>query len=110
MRKRNIQVKFRLTQQEALSLNRKIQKTGLNKETFLRHLVAGYEPCEKPDHAFFDAMRELSAIGNRINQIAAKTNALGFVDVVSFRREAIELQQFRLAMQQRFLLPTKQAD
>ena len=33
-------------------------------------------------------MRELSDIGNRINQLAVKANALGFVDTPMLREEA----------------------
>ena len=39
-------------------------------------MVMGYRLCEKPDPEFYKIMRELSAIGNRINQLAAKANAL----------------------------------
>ena len=40
-----------------------------------RLLLRSYEPKEKPDGRFYDAMRELSAIGNNINQLARKANA-----------------------------------
>ncbi len=46
----------------------------------IRLLLKGYEPREKPDEKFYDAMRELSAIGNNINQLSVKANTLGFVD------------------------------
>jgi hypothetical protein len=38
-------------------------------------MVKGYKLCEKPDPEFYKMMRELSAIGNRINQLAVKANA-----------------------------------
>ncbi len=38
-------------------------------------MVKGYRLCEKPDPEFYKMMRELSAIGNRINQLAVKANA-----------------------------------
>ena len=40
-------------------------------------LLIGYEPREKPDERFYDVMRELSAIGNNINQLAHQANARG---------------------------------
>ena len=79
MRKRNVQILFRLTEEEAEHLNELVRKSGRSKEAFLREMVRGYQLCEKPDPEFYKMMRELSAIGNRINQLAVKANALGFV-------------------------------
>ena len=78
MRKRNVQVLFRLTEEEADELNELVRKSGRSKEAFLRAMVKGYRLCEKPAPEFYQMMRELSAIGNRINQLAAKANALNF--------------------------------
>ena len=49
------------------------------KSLILKKLLSACRPlalCEKPDPEFYKIMRELSAIGNRINQLAAKANAL----------------------------------
>lgn len=75
MRKRNVQILFRLTEEEAEQLNELVRKSGRSKEAFLRETVKGYRLCEKPDPEFYKMMRELSAIGNRINQLAVKANA-----------------------------------
>ena len=88
MRKRNVQILFRLTEEEAEHLNELVRKSGRSKEAFLREMVRGYQLCEKPDPVFYKMMRELSAIGNRINQLAVKANALGFVDTPMLREEA----------------------
>ena len=90
MRKRNVQILFRLTEEEAEHLNELVRKSGRSKEAFLREMVRGYQLCEKPDPEFYKMMRELSAIGNRINQLAVKANALGFVELPppSFLEEA----------------------
>ncbi len=40
-----------------------------------------YEPREKPDQRFYEAMHQLYAIGNNINQIVRRANSLGFADV-----------------------------
>ena len=88
MRKRNVQILFRLTEEEAEQLNELVRKSGRSKEAFLRETVKGYRLCEKPDPEFYKMMRELSAIGNRINQLAVKANALGFIDTPMLREEA----------------------
>ena len=59
----------------------------------------GYEPREKPDERFYDVMRELSAIGNNINQLAAKANTLGFVDAPQLKKEAERWHKAAVATQ-----------
>ena len=66
-----------------------------------------YEPREKPDERFYDAMRELSAIGNNINQLAIKANALGFVDTPMLREEARKWHEFQIDIRKRYLLPRR---
>ena len=61
MRKRNVQILFRLTEEEAEQLNELVRKSGRSKEAFLREMVKGYQLCEKPDPEFYKMMRELSA-------------------------------------------------
>ena len=52
-------------------------------------------------------MRELSAIGNRINQLAAKANALNFVDTPMLYDEAKRWRDFRLDVSRSYLVPKK---
>lgn len=104
MRKRNVQILFRLTEEEAEHLNELVRKSGRSKEAFLREMVRGYQLCEKPDPEFYKMMRELSAIGNRINQLAVKANALGFVDTPMLREEARKWHEFQIEIRKRYLL------
>lgn len=78
MRKRNIQVMVHLNSKEYQDLMKKVKKTGLSRETYLRQLMNGYVPKELPPPDYLGMMRELNAIGNSINQIAARANATGF--------------------------------
>lgn len=107
MRKRNVQILFRLTEEEAEQLYSLVQKSGYSKEAFLRGMVKGYRLCEKPDPEFYKMMRELSAIGNRINQLAAKANALNFVDAPMLEEEAQRWHEFQIAVRKKYLLPRK---
>ncbi len=52
-------------------------------------------------------MRELSAIGNNINQLAAKANTLGFVDVLMLQAEVTRWHRFLADMESHFLRPDK---
>lgn len=108
MRKRNVQILFRLNDEEAAYLYELVAKSGRSKEALLRSMLMGYRLCEKPDPEFYQIMRELSAIGNRINQLAAKANALDFVDAPMLREEAKRWREFRLDVSKTYLLPRKQ--
>lgn len=109
MRKRNVQILFRLTDEEAEQLYALVKKSGRSKEAFLREMVRGYRLCEKPDPEFYQMMRELSAIGNRINQLAAKANALNFVDAPMLREEARRWHDFQIEVRKKYLLPKRAA-
>lgn len=109
MRKRNVQILFRLTDEEAEQLYALVKKSGRSKEAFLREMVRGYRLCEKPDPEFYQMMREMSAIGNRINQLAAKANALNFVDAPMLREEARKWHDFQIEVRKKYLLPKRAA-
>lgn len=108
MRKRNVQILFRLTEEEAEQLYELVRKSGRSKEAFLRAMVKGYRLCEKPAPEFYQIMRELSAIGNRINQLAAKANALNFVDAPMLSEEAAKWRQFQIEVRKKYLLPQRE--
>ena len=108
MRKRNVQILFRLNDEEAAYLYGLVARSGRSKEALLRTMLMGYRLCEKPDPEFYQIMRELSAIGNRINQLAAKANALDFVDAPMLREEAKRWNDFRLEVSKSYLLPKRQ--
>ena len=59
MRKRNIDKHIWFSRDEAQDLQRKAKKCCLTEGAVVRLLVKGYEPKEKPDDRFYDAMREL---------------------------------------------------
>ena len=78
MSKRNIEKHILMTKAEAQDLQKKAKRACLSEGGLIRLVLKGYEPREKPDERFYDVMRELSSIGNNINQIARTVNARGF--------------------------------
>ena len=107
MRNRKVQILFRLTDEEAEQLHELVRRSGRSREAFLREMVKGYQLCEKPDPEFYRIMRELSALGNRINQLAAKANALGFVDAPMLNEEARKWHEFQIDIRKKYLLPRR---
>ena len=105
--KRTIKKQFWFSRDEAQDLRKKAKKTCLSEAALVRLLLRGYEPKEKPDERFYDAMREFSAIGNNIHQISVKANALGFIDTPMLREEARKWHEFQIEIRKRYLLPCK---
>ena len=107
MRKRNIQKIVRLSRDEAQDLQKKAKKACLSEAGLIRLLLRGYEPREKPDERFYDVMRELSAIGNNINQLAAKANTLGFADATQLKKKRNVGINFRQMLNEFFSDPMR---
>ena len=75
MRTRRNSVGLWLSDAELTHLRQQCQITGLNTNTYLRKLIMGEHLCPRPPDAYAALLRELSAIGNNINQIARSVNA-----------------------------------
>lgn len=105
--RRTIEKHILLNRSEAQDLQKKAKKACLSEGALIRLLLKGYAPREQPDERFYDVMRELSAIGNNINQLAAKANTLGFVDAVQLSKEAERRHKFQADIEREFLRPEK---
>lgn len=88
MRYRTQEIRFRLTQEERMLLDKNVQSTGMTREAYLRALIAGKTPVQLPPMEYHAVIRELRAIGNNLHQIAHRANALGLLDTAMYRRNA----------------------
>ena len=68
-------VLVRLDEKEYARLQDLTEITGLKREPVIRRLILGAELRPRPPDAYADLLRELSAIGNNVNQIAYWANA-----------------------------------
>lgn len=93
MLKRSIKITFRMNAKEQQLLIKKVKKSGLSQEAFIRSLINGYVPKELPPPDYFTMIRELHAIGSNLNQLAAKANATGHIDKTMFQYEANRLRK-----------------
>ena len=97
MRKRNIRVQLWLNKKEAEALDKRVKKSRLSREAYLRHLINGVVPRDAPPPDYFSMMRELHGIGNNLNQIAQKAHTLNVIDV---QRYDTAVRQFEAAVRQ----------
>ena len=81
MRKRNVHVQFWLNKDEATAFQKLIQKSGVSREVYLRHLINGIVPNDAPPPDYYLMMKELHKIGNNLNQISTKAHTLNVIDV-----------------------------
>ncbi len=73
-RTRNRHVSVWLTDAELAHLRKQAATAGLGIDPFLRSLILGVQLRPRPPDTYAALLRELSAIGNNINQIAHTVN------------------------------------
>lgn len=81
MRKRNIQIITRFDKDEHQQFQKRVRKSGLSQEAYIRHLINSLIPTDIPPPDYYNMMRELHGIGRNLNQIAQKAHVLNVLDV-----------------------------
>jgi len=105
MRKRGIRIQVWVNNEEDARLQANAKKSGLSREGYLRSLINGYIPKALPPPDYYAMMRELHAIGNNLNQLAAKAHATGHLDRAAFQQEADQLRRAVQQIQQAVTAP-----
>ena len=107
MRTRNIHIQFWLNRKEADDLNKRVKKSGLSRENYLRCLITGYVPTDAPPPDYFAMMKELRHIGVNLNQIAQKAHGLNVLDVKRYDDNAALLKTTVVDIHNAVMLPRK---
>lgn len=110
VRKRPISFLLRLSESEYAHLMKQVEKTKLPRETYIRALIEGYTPKEMPPIDYFVMIRELHAIGNNLNQLAAKAHATGHLERAVFQEEADRLRRAVQQLQQAMIEPERRKE
>ncbi len=92
MNNRTIEIKVRLNQKEADTLNERVKKSCLSREAYLRQLINGLVPQDAPPTDYYTMMKELYRIGNNLNQIAKKAQTLNMIDVPLYKKAVDEFE------------------
>lgn len=107
MRTRTIRAQVWLNEKEKSELDFKAKSSGYSQEAYIRSLIEGYVPREQPSADYHAMIKELRAIGNRMNQIAARANATGFFLVDEYKENAKRLFEEILKIREAVVLPDK---
>ena len=110
MRARNNRIMLRLSDKEYESLIKSSEKVGVPREVYLRMLIMGTTPKEKPTADFYNMTRELNAIGNSLNQIAKVANSKGFINVKAYEENACKLNKFITEISKAVFVPERRDD
>lgn len=107
MRKRNIHIQFWLNKKEFEDFDKKVKRSGLSREAYLRTLISGLVPRDAPPPDYYSMMRELYRIGNNLNQIAQKAHSLNFIDSRRYHEGLREFEQAVKKIIEAVVLPQK---
>ena len=81
MEKRNIEIKVRLNRKEAENLSKRVKRSRLSREDYIRHLINDMIPQNAPPPDYYAMMQQLYRIGSNLNQISQKAHTLNVIDV-----------------------------
>jgi len=107
MRKRNIQIITRLDKTENEHFKKRVKKSGLSQEAYVRALINGVVPTDTPPPDYFTMMKELRHIGVNLNQIAQKANTLNVLDVKRYDDNIVMLNAAVVNITNAVMLPRK---
>ena len=89
LRKRTISILFRLNEQENQVFRTQVALSGYSAQEYMRRrLIEDQIIKPRPAGEMAEIRRELSAIGNNVNQVARKVNSTGQVSVEDFQKVA----------------------
>ena len=70
---------IRFTEEEYARLCKYAKKAGLPKTTYIRHMINGCHPKERPPDSYFPLLSELHRVGNDISSYSYKAYRFGGV-------------------------------
>lgn len=93
MRKRQHFIGLWLDEAEYKHMQKQCALCGLNASAMIRHSMMGVNIQPKPPDAYAALLRELSAIGNNVNQIAYWANATKGIGKTEIAEASALIQQ-----------------
>lgn len=102
MRKRNKHISVWMNEQEYAYLKRQAALSGLGIDPFIRNLVRGVEIHAKTADCYNALLRELSAIGNNVNQIAHWANSKGYASQAEIHEAAVRVNEAYMMVRDAF--------
>jgi len=93
MRKRDVQINFRLSREEADALAKRVQKSGLTREDYFRHIINNLAETDAPFPDHLALRRQLNMIGKTLNWIARNGHMQRVIDTKRYDEIVAELDK-----------------
>ena len=107
MLNRNIKITFRLNRAENDRFKKRVKKSGLSQEAYIRQIINNLIPTDAPPPDYYAMMRELHAIGTNLNQVAQKAHVLNVLDVKRYDDAIALLNHAVIDITNAVMLPRK---
>jgi hypothetical protein len=107
VRKRDVLIQLWLERKEADRLAGLVARSGITRSAYLRQLIGGVVPADRPPPDYFAMMRELHSIGNNLNQIARRAHISGAADEERYARNVARLDEAIRRITEAVVLPRK---
>ena len=98
---------IRFTEKEYERLCKHAKKAGLPKTTYIRHMINGCCPKEKPPDEYWKLMRAVYSMGNNLNQLVHSAHRFGSVNAAKLDEINQWLTKMVLALMDRMIVPEK---
>lgn len=82
-----------MTGEELNYIQSQAERSGFTVQEYLRRLVYDKPIREKPPPEFHEVLKNLRQINNNMNQVAAKANAMNFIDTAKYWANVSALQR-----------------
>ena len=105
MRKRNCRVVVYFSKDELDALTKKIRKSRLSREGFIRAAVANQEVKAGPTADVPMLIQEVRRVGSNLNQILKRANSIGLLDVPQLRKEMDDLRAVEKLIVDAYTMP-----
>ena len=92
MRKRNCRVVVYFSKDELDALTKKVRKSHLSREGFIRAALAGKDVKNGPTADVPVLIQEVRRVGSNLNQILKRANSIGLLDVPQLRKDVADLR------------------
>lgn len=98
-----VRFEMKLSYDEDDKLKSDSKKAKLTKSEYVRRLIMNCKLKEKPDDRFYDILKNLTKIGNNLNQIAYRANYERKIDKDYYDENAKEVRKFVNQIREEYL-------
>ena len=104
MRTREIKKNFYINYDEQCELKNKSFAVGLSESEYIRCLIKGFVPREKPGKEFYEEIKNLRQIGNNLNQLTKYANTMGIIRESEIVKTKELVEKFIYDLQKKYLM------